>query len=96
MSFKLKHITVHALKNEDRESKLVSVTTLNVAGPIINAPTFEEAAAKFEAALKLSSAVRNLLYFKGASKMATEKSRRDYAMAAKERIENVEYHSIAV
>lgn len=55
-----------AIVLEDKITKGVIIYLEEKGGPIISAPTLEEAKAKFEEALNLGCAVRNLHYYNDA------------------------------
>lgn len=93
MKFELRNITIHAVIYNDIENGVFTISSLEKGAPIISASTIEEAKVKFESALKLSAAVENLLYFKGATKStsATAKNRRIFLDGIKG-IGNIKYH----
>ncbi len=95
MGFKLVTEPVDATIWHDKENKVYTISPIGVGGPIVSAPKVKEAKAKFEAALKLSSAVANLLFFSGASKSNTEKKRRVFTDMMKQRVGEVTYHQMA-
>ena len=95
MEFGLEYITVHAIFYLDEINGVYTISDLSPGGPIVSAPKLEDAKKKFESALKLVSAARNLLFFKGASNSATQKTRRLYTDKIKERIGNVEYFALS-
>jgi hypothetical protein len=95
MAFKLTNVKLDALIHHDDANGVYTITILGNGAPIVSASTIEEAKAKFESALKLSSAVKNLLYFKGATESATPKTRRIFLDGIKEKIGNIEYHEMA-
>ena len=67
---KVEKVTVKAFIIEDKKEGLYTVSLDGKGGPIISAPSLEEARSKFEEALKLSCAVQNLLAFQKAVKNA--------------------------
>jgi hypothetical protein len=70
MSIELIPIKWQAIYTYNKVDNIYTVTTLGKGGPIVTANTLENAKIKFEKALNLSFAVKNLLFFKG-HKVAT-------------------------
>lgn len=69
-NIKLEEIVFRAFVIEDKAEGVFTVALEDNGGPIISAPTREEACAEFEKALDLACAVQNLLNFKEAVKEA--------------------------
>lgn len=65
---KIEKVTVKAFVIEDKKEGLFTVALDGKGGPIISAPTHDEACEKFKDALMLSCAVQNLLAFQSAVK----------------------------
>jgi hypothetical protein len=96
MEFNLTKKIVQALTFHDVENNLYTIYTLEKGGPIISDVSLDIAKEKFENALKLSSAVRNLLYYEGSIKASSAKARTLYSHTLLEKIGNVEYHAMSV
>lgn len=70
-AIELKAVKYRAFLIKDKTANVFTVALINKkGGPIISAPTEEEACEKFEKALKLACAMKNLETFKNAVKNA--------------------------
>ena len=91
MSFELETITIEAMHFVDEKNGLHTLSLYDKGGPIVSEKTFEEAREKFEKALDLTMAVRNLLYFKAVNNI--KRSRRSLP-STKKRVGSINYHQI--
>ena len=94
MAIHLVPITVHALIHHDVEDGMYTIYTLEKGRPIISDVSEEISKKKFEDALKLSTAVRNLHFFEGYNESPTVKMRNWYSAGSK--ITDVEYHEMSL
>lgn len=96
MKFGLEKRSAQALIYKDEENDVFTVFSLEKGGPIVSDNSIELAKTKFEDALRLASAVRNLLFFEGSRKSESEKARKLYASSPIEKIGDVEYQEMTV
>lgn len=84
-------VNLKAFVYNDKKAGVYTVALEGTGGPIVSAPTHEEACAKFTEALALSCAVQNLIIFKEAVKNASmEGSETTIGKSKKPEIEFVE------
>lgn len=94
VEFALVKKIAHAIIHFDSKEKTYTISLIDKGGPIIKENTLDIAKSKFQAALNLSNAVRNFLYYQGATNSQTTKNRRFYTDRMKERFDHIEYHEM--
>jgi hypothetical protein len=91
MSFILKDIpvVVHIFENL-KENKFTAFTT-DIGGPVITTNSEQQTKDEFAVAMRLSSAIKNFLYFKGANRANSQMEKMQYIEGMKERVGEIEY-----
>ena len=75
-TFELQRKKIFAVFHNDTDNEVHTIFDLEKGGPIINDSSLDAAKYKFENAIRLGSAVRNLLYFGEVTKVRTPKKLR--------------------
>jgi hypothetical protein len=92
MKFELERLSFLALHYKDTKNDSYTLVEAQKGGPIIEDPSLDAAKYKFENALRLASAVRNLLYFRNSTKARPQKKLR----FPNSKIADVVYHELTV